>query len=57
MTRCLVTGYQGYIGTHLCRELEKQGHEVIGIDYKNDPSQDLLTVFQDDKTYELFKYL
>jgi UDP-glucose 4-epimerase len=55
MTRCLVTGYQGYIGTHLCKELEKQGHEVIGIDYKNDPSQDLLTVFQDDKTYELFK--
>ncbi len=55
MTRCLVTGHQGYIGTHLYRELRDQGHEVIGIDYKNDPSQDLLTVFQKDKSYELFK--
>ena len=55
MTRCLVTGHQGYIGTHLCRELRDQGHEVVGIDYKNDPSQDLLTVFQKDKSYELFK--
>lgn len=55
MTRCLVTGHQGYIGTHLYKELENQGHEVIGIDYKNDPNQDLLSVFDNDKTYEWFK--
>jgi UDP-glucose 4-epimerase len=55
MTRCLVTGHQGYIGTHLFKELENQGHEVIGIDYKNDPNQDLLSVFDNDKAYEWFK--
>ena len=32
MARCLVTGHKGYIGTHLCNELEKLGHEVIGLD-------------------------
>ena len=32
MARCLVTGHKGYIGAHLFDILEKQGHEVLGID-------------------------
>tara|TARA_B100000287_G_scaffold200453_1_gene189292 strand:- start:2285 stop:3124 length:840 start_codon:yes stop_codon:yes gene_type:complete len=32
MSRCLVTGHKGYIGTHLHKKLEELGHEVRGID-------------------------
>jgi len=34
MSRCLVTGHKGYIGSKLYKELQKQGHEVLGIDFK-----------------------
>jgi len=30
--RCLVTGAAGFIGSHLCEHLLRQGHEVTGID-------------------------
>ena len=53
--RCLVTGNEGYIGTHLQKKLESLGHEVMGIDYKSDPSKNLLTVFDTDKSYFEFK--
>jgi nucleoside-diphosphate-sugar epimerase len=32
MSRCLVTGHRGYIGSHLHKALKELGHEVIGID-------------------------
>jgi nucleoside-diphosphate-sugar epimerase len=32
--RILVTGGEGFIGTHLCRELAAGGHEVLSIDIK-----------------------
>ena len=35
MARCLVTGHKGYIGSHLIKKLRELGHEVIGIDIKN----------------------
>ena len=28
----LVTGYAGYIGSHICKELTKQGYNAIGVD-------------------------
>ena len=34
--RCLVTGHKGYIGTHLYKTLERLGHDVLGIDLKDD---------------------
>lgn len=30
--KCLVTGAAGFIGSHLCEELLRRGHEVVGID-------------------------
>ncbi|HLJ97939.1 MAG TPA: NAD-dependent epimerase/dehydratase family protein, partial [Gemmataceae bacterium] len=30
--KCLVTGAAGFIGSHLCEELLRQGHEVTGVD-------------------------
>ena len=32
MSRCLVTGAAGFIGSHLCEELIVRGHEVVGVD-------------------------
>jgi UDP-glucuronate 4-epimerase len=32
MTRCLVTGAAGFIGSHLCEALLDAGHETVGID-------------------------
>tara|TARA_R100000008_G_C3583035_1_gene169960 strand:+ start:818 stop:1702 length:885 start_codon:yes stop_codon:yes gene_type:complete len=35
MSRCLVTGHEGYIGSRLIKKLKQRGHEAIGIDIKS----------------------
>src|SRR5438105_4889060 len=30
--KCMVTGAAGFIGSHLCEELLRGGHEVTGVD-------------------------
>jgi len=32
MSKCLITGAAGFVGSHLCEQLLARGHEVIGID-------------------------
>jgi UDP-glucose-4-epimerase GalE len=32
MEYVLVTGYAGYIGSHICKELKRQGYGVVGLD-------------------------
>tara|TARA_R100000008_G_scaffold86665_1_gene80749 strand:+ start:2105 stop:2980 length:876 start_codon:yes stop_codon:yes gene_type:complete len=62
MARCLVTGHKGYIGSHLFRTLREQGHEVLGIDLKEEYPKDILDYLREkaDKSgfhphYENFK--
>jgi len=35
MSRCLVTGYKGYIGNKLYNKLKQLGHDVVGIDLQD----------------------
>ena len=42
MARCLVTGHMGYIGAHLYKKLQELGHEVKGIDLKQEYPNDIL---------------
>ena len=41
MSKCLVTGHKGYIGSKLFKKLKELGHEVIGLDYKEGKSKDI----------------
>jgi UDP-glucose 4-epimerase len=45
--RCLVTGHKGYIGSKVFQELKNQGHEVIGIDLKEEISKDILVYLKE----------
>jgi len=42
MSRCLVTGHKGYIGSKVFKKLKDLGHDVVGIDLKEDISKDIL---------------
>tara|TARA_R110000824_G_scaffold25978_4_gene89919 strand:- start:3380 stop:4255 length:876 start_codon:yes stop_codon:yes gene_type:complete len=42
MSRCLVTGHKGYIGSKLFKELQRQGHDVIGVDLNEEYPKNIL---------------
>ena len=48
MSRCLITGHKGYIGSKIYQELQNQGHEVLGIDLKEEISKDILFYLKED---------
>jgi len=39
--KILVTGSNGFVGSHLIPKLEKQGHKITGMDIKDDFKQDI----------------
>jgi len=47
MSKCLVTGHKGYIGSRLYKRLIELGHEVMGIDLKNGPDEDILVCLRE----------
>ena len=42
MARCIVTGHKGFIGSQLFKRLQELGHEVLGIDLKEEYPKDIL---------------
>ena len=52
MSKCLITGHKGYIGSKLFAQLKRMGHEVIGIDLNE--NGDLFELLK-DKFYYDFK--
>jgi UDP-glucose 4-epimerase len=48
MARCLVTGHKGYIGSRLVKQLELEGHEVLGIDLIEDIPKDINVCLAED---------
>ena len=48
MSRCLVTGHKGYIGSKLFEKLKAAGHEVMGIDLNEEISNDIIKVLRED---------
>ncbi len=56
MSRCLVTGHKGYIGSKVYDELKNQGHDVLGIDLKEDISKDILQYLKEDYEGQFHPY-
>ena len=48
MSRCLVTGHRGYIGSKLFKKLKELGHEVMGIDLNDDNGHNILSALMED---------
>ena len=60
MTRAIITGVAGFIGSHLSEELLRRGHKVIGIDnfdpwYDPDSKHRNLSQSLDNASFELIK--
>lgn len=49
MQNILVTGYSGYIGSHICKELKKQGYGVIGVDREEPDRWDVYAKYVDQQ--------
>ena len=60
MTRAIITGVAGFIGSHLSEELLRRGHKVVGIDnfdpwYDPDSKHRNLSQSLDNASFELIK--
>jgi len=56
MSRILVTGGAGFIGSHLCRRLLKEGNEVLCVDNFFTGSKNNILDLMDDKKFELIRH-
>jgi len=54
--RILVTGGAGFLGTHLCRRLLGQGHEVLCVDNFSTGTRRNIEEFLDDPMFELLRH-
>jgi UDP-glucuronate decarboxylase len=54
--RILVTGGAGFIGSHLCERLLKQGHDVLCLDNFFTGSKENITHLMDDHRFELIRH-
>ncbi|MEL6783846.1 MAG: UDP-glucuronic acid decarboxylase family protein [Pseudomonadota bacterium] len=56
MARILVTGGAGFLGSHLCDRLLKEGHEVIALDNMNTGSADNVSHLVATNRFELVEH-
>jgi len=54
--RILVTGGAGFLGTHLCRKLLEDGHEVLCVDNFFTGARRNIADLMDDKRFELLRH-
>jgi UDP-glucuronate decarboxylase len=54
--RVLVTGGAGFLGTHLCRRLLDQGHEVLCVDNFSSGSRRNIEDLLDNRRFELIRH-
>jgi UDP-glucuronate decarboxylase len=54
--RILVTGGAGFIGSHLCRRLLSEGHEVLCVDNFFTGTKANITELMDNKRFELLRH-
>ena len=56
MQRCLVSGGAGFLGSHLCRRLLADGHEVICLDNFFTSQKSNVAEFLDNSRFELVRH-
>ncbi len=56
MSRCLVTGHKGYIGSKLYSKLREMGHEVAGIDIKERVSKNILDCLSNEPNSDIYNH-
>ena len=52
----LITGFSGFIGSHLTDRLLKEGHEVVGVDDLSAGLVENLEVALKNKAFTLFRF-
>lgn len=56
MSRVLVTGAAGFLGSHLCRRLLQNNHSVIGVDNFYTGRKERILDILEDKNFELIRH-
>jgi UDP-glucose 4-epimerase len=54
--RVLVTGGAGFIGSHICRRLVKDGHQVVAIDNLSNGSMENLKELENNSQFIFYKF-
>ena len=52
----LVTGGAGFIGSHICRRLVKEGHQVVAIDNLSNGCMNNLKELEDNSHFSFYEF-